>query len=1172
VATSGDTIDCRACGTANDGGRKFCGECGSPLALVCGSCGTPNTAGAKFCGECGARLVADAAPAVAAVAPQAPASAAERRLVSVLFADLVGFTTLSEGRDAEDTRELLTGYFETARRVIERYGGSVEKFIGDAVMAVWGAPLANEDDAERAVRAALDLVSAVPELDAGLRARVGVLTGEAAVTLGAVGQGMVAGDLVNTASRIQSAAEPGTVLVGESTKRATEAAVAYAPAGEHELKGKVDRLQLFRALRVTAGRGGALKSVGIEPPFVGRERELRIVKELFHASADERQAQLVSVIGIPGIGKSRLAWEFFKYMDGLTELVWWHRGRCLAYGDGVAFWALAEMVRMRGGILEGEEPASTRAKLRAMLEQHVPDPDERRFVEPRLAHLLALDDTTPTGNEDLFSAWRLLFERMAEHAPVALLFEDLQWADAALVEFIDHLLEWSRGLPIFVICLARPELQQRHPGFGHGSRSQTTLYLDPLAEAAMEQLLDGFVPGLPDELRRRILTRAEGVPLYAVETVRMLLDRGLLEEQDDAYRPTQAIEELDVPETLLGLIAARLDGLSPEERGLLQDAAVLGKTFFAQGLAAVSGKAVEELESMLAGLVRKEVLGVQTDPRSPERGQYGFLQDLVRRVAYDTLSRRDRRARHLAAASYLEESAGAEQEVVEVVAAHYVSAFEAQPDADDAEAVMERAGALLVRAGERAASLGAVGEARRHFEQAAELARSDADRALLLERAGRMASMDAALDAAADAFERSRLLLEAAGELRAAARVSARLATVEARRSQHEQATDRLERAYAVLSADGVGDADVAEVASLLAVQYVFSGELERAEEPNERALEIAQGLRLSATLARALNTKAMLQGTRGRPEEQLALMRHALRYAVEHDELERAGVACGNLSDACFMRDLYAEALEVLDQGLEIARRSGDRGSERYLTAERSYALALRGAWDEALALCDDVAVEDELRSDILSLASGPLETLVQRGRLDDARALLERFRHLEGSVDTQDSSMLSAAEAAVAFAEGSHAAALRLGTQAFDYAAVLGAGSQGPKHGFVWAAEAALALGDRTRAAELARIVERLPPGLRPPFLEAQAHRVRARLDGDPQHFKAAAAIFRDFDLPFWLAVAQLEHAELTAASGDLGEAAVLSAEARAIFARLEATPWLERTDALTAPLTRS
>jgi class 3 adenylate cyclase/ribosomal protein L40E len=316
---------CSNCGAENPATQKFCGECGTALAVTCSSCGATNPPGQRFCGECGSALAADvpaATPAAVGAAQTAPV--AERRLVSVLFADLVGFTTLSEARDAEEVRELLSRYFESCKRLISLYGGTVEKFIGDAVMAVWGTPTAQEDDAERAVRAALDLVAMVSALGqesgAELRARAGILTGLAAVTLGAEGEGMVAGDLVNSASRIQSAAEPGNVFVGERTRRASEAAIAYENAGNHELKGKAEPVPLFRALRVTAGRAGALKSEGLEPPFVGRERELRLVKELFHASAEEKKAHLVSVGGIAGIGKSRLSWEFEKYVDGLIPL------------------------------------------------------------------------------------------------------------------------------------------------------------------------------------------------------------------------------------------------------------------------------------------------------------------------------------------------------------------------------------------------------------------------------------------------------------------------------------------------------------------------------------------------------------------------------------------------------------------------------------------------------------------------------------------------------------------------------------------------------------------------------------------------------------------------------------------------------------------------------------
>ncbi len=515
-------MKCPTCGTQNEVDRKFCGECGAKLALACTACGAANTPGMKFCGECGVPLGGEAGPLPAPTQPEA-----ERRLVSVLFADLVGFTSLSESRDAEDVRELLSQYFDTARQVIGRYGGTVEKFIGDAVMAVWGAPIAREDDAERAVRAALDLIDAVSALAAGLEMRAGVATGEAAVTVAAEGQGMVAGDLVNTASRIQSVARPGTVLVGETTRRMSEAAIAYEDAGAHELKGKAEDVHLWKALRVVGTRGGEGRSAGLEAPFVGRSAELRLVKELFHTTADEGKARLVSVVGVAGIGKSRLAWEFEKYVDGLIEDVWWHRGRCLAYGEGVAYWALAEMVRWRSGILEDEEPASARSKLRGTVERFVSEAEEREWIEPRLRHLLGLTERTAPDQEDLFSAWRRFFELMAATGPLVLLFEDLHWADAGLLDFVEYLLEWSRSHPIFVLTLARPELLERRPSWGARRRSFNSLFLEPLEEEAREELLHGLVPGLPDDLRSRIGERAEGVPLYAVETVRMLLDRGL---------------------------------------------------------------------------------------------------------------------------------------------------------------------------------------------------------------------------------------------------------------------------------------------------------------------------------------------------------------------------------------------------------------------------------------------------------------------------------------------------------------------------------------------------------------------------------------------------------------------------------------------------------------------
>ena len=597
---------CGTCGSQNDAGRKFCVECGAQLAAPCPSCGTPNPGGGKFCGECGVSLGASAtdAPIETAAAPTPAAQVAERRLVSVLFADLVGFTTISESRDAEDVRELLDGYFGICREIVGRYGGTIEKFIGDAVMAVWGTPIAQEDDAERAVRAALDLVDAVRRLGEGadvpdLALRAGVLTGEAAVTLGASDMGMVAGDLVNTASRLQSVAEAGTVLVGDSTRRASGEAIAYEPVEDQVLKGKELPVAAWRALRVVAKRGGAGRSDQLEAPFVGRDAELQLIKDFYHGTARERGVRLVSVIGQAGIGKTRLAWEFLKYIDGVTELVYWHQGRSPSYGDGITFWALGEMVRMRLGIGEGADEEETREALTGSLEEFVPDEDERRALEGPLLQLLGFQSGAESERGQLFSAWRTYFERIAEQAPVVLVFEDLQWADEGLFDFIEDLLAWSRGKPIYVITLARPELLERRPTWGAGQRGFTSLGLEPLTDAEMLELLGGLVPACQRARLATIVQRAEGIPLYAVETVRMLLNDGRLQQTDGAYQPVGDLSTLAVPETLHALIAARLDGLDPADRSLLQDASVIGLSFGADALAAVSGLATDEVERRL---------------------------------------------------------------------------------------------------------------------------------------------------------------------------------------------------------------------------------------------------------------------------------------------------------------------------------------------------------------------------------------------------------------------------------------------------------------------------------------------------------------------------------------------------------------------------------------------
>jgi tetratricopeptide (TPR) repeat protein len=554
---------------------------------------------------------------------------------------------------------------------------------------------------------------------------------------------------------------------------------------------------------------------------------------------------------------------------------------------------------------------------------------------------------------------------------------------------------------------------------------------------------------------------------------------------------------------------------------------------------------------------------VQADPRSPEHGQYGFVQDLVRHVAYETLSKRDRRSRHLAAADYLATAFAADDdEVVEVIASHYVDAFEAAPDAEDAAEIMQKAQAMLVRAGERAASLAASSEAQRYFQQAAGLTGDPSAQAGLLSRAGEMASFAADPDTARRLLSESIELYESAGDTHAAARVSGRLGSVDAFTGHRDEALARMERAFAVVSGDEP-DEGLAMLAAELATNYWFSGDLERAAEKADLALDIAEALGFPEGLARALRAKAGIAESRGHPEESAALTKHSLAIALEHDLGEQASDCCATLSDASFRRDRYSDALDYLEQALELARRVGDRRGEWSALSEMTYPLFMTGRWDETLTVIEDVT-EELLRSGAMSLGllTSVLEVHLQRGELDEARQLFSQFSRLEGSSDVQDQACFLGAKAAICRAEGRLDEALAAGSETLDSARIIGFAHQAVEQGLVEALEAAVALGNPARGRELLAVIDETPPGRRPPYLEAHAHRFRARLDGGETGFAAAETGFRRHGTLCWLGDTLVAHAEWHAAQGRSAEAEPLLTEAREIFEQLKATPWFERT----------
>ncbi len=1176
---------CPACGGENPDGKRFCKDCGGPLAAQCASCGAELLAGSRFCGDCGAAIAAEPSPATAVLttrpAQQATAPTTELRHVSVLFCDLVGFTPLAEKRDPEEVREVLSGYFDLARAIVGRYGGVVEKFIGDAVMAVWGAPVANEDDAERAVRAGLELVSAVAvygtEHETDLQARVGIVTGGAATTETAE-EGLVIGDRVNTAARVQSAAPPGCCYVDETTRSATAAAIAYRDAGEHELKGKAEPVRLFQATRVVAAVAGLQRAGVLEAPFIGRDHELHLVKELFHASADRHSARMVLVSGVAGVGKSRLSWEFFKYIDGLVGTVLWHAGRCLSYGEGVSYWALSEMVRARLQISEEDSLDVVAERLRTGLERWIADAADREFISPRLGQLLGLPTPKVLAREELFSGWRLFFERLSEHLPVVMVIEDLQWADAGMVDFLDHLLEWSGDHSLFLLVLSRPEGIDRK-GLVLSRRSVTALPLDPLSDAVIGELLDGLITGLPATARDRIVERAEGIPLYAIETVRGLLDNGVLEKGDDGLlHLVGELGELEIPPGLTALIASRLDALGPEERRLVKECSVLGGSFPRQAIEAVSDIDSGDLDELLSSLVRKEVLTVRADKLSPERGQYAFTQSLIRSVAYDTLTRAERKARHLRTAEHLR-TAFPDQgaDVAEVIAAHLYDGYLAARDDPDLGELRVLARDAFAQAAERAQSVGALEAAEAAFLRAAELSSDEAEQAGFIERAGRMTHLAGWIERALGHFETAVAAHSEAGRVVDAARVTGEVGTALGDLGRHEQAISCIREALMSLEGIAAPPEVVAEVKSRLTGALMFTGHADEATAQTEEVLTLAQHYELPELLARGLNARAMLLGNSGRAEEARLNFEGVLALARRHGIIRSELIAEGNLADLCMTNDLPGGE-EHAEASLALARRWGQRDNEAWAAVNLMYILTMAGRLEEAQQLGTELlhAGGDERpgAADINGRLAY-LETL--RGNTDAARAYLSICRAWVSSDDIQKRSTYSATEAMVLLSAGDTRDALETGRRAIDEAmgGGLGLAHEVIRLAFPVAIEAAVDLGDLEEADRLAEQLAARPRGEVPPFLRAQVTRAKALVaaaKGEDaameENLVAVEAAFRDLGYPYWTARTQLDRAEWLARQERLDEAAQLASEAAATFEAVGAVPMLARARVLLEP----
>jgi len=1167
-------VKCSACEAENKDGAKFCNECGAPLSLRCPHCGSGVRAGQKFCDECGTPLRgsgtgADVGPVTAASEPTP--RMAEMRLVSVLFVDLVGFTSLSEVRDAEDVRDLLGRYFGSARTIVERYGGTVEKFIGDAVMAVWGVPAAREDDAERAVRAALELVDAVAVFGgqvgaAGLQARAGVVTGQVAA-VEHPGEGLVVGDRVNTASRVQSAAQAGSVFVDGVTRQASSAAIAYEDTGEHSLKGKAEPLRLWRAVRVVAGRGGAEREQGLEAPFVGRDGDLRLLKDLFHGALERRAARLVAVSGEAGVGKSRLRREFTNYVDGLAEQVLWHTGRCLSYGDGVAYWALAEMVRQRLGIPEDAGRREAEAKLAQGLERWVPDAADREFLSPRLGVLLGVAEPE-LGREELAAGWRLFFERLAAHEPVVLVFEDMQWADQGLLEFIEQLLDWSARSPIFTLTLARPELASVPAGWPWGRRGAVLIQLEPLDDGAMRELLEGVVDGLPDRAAARIVAQAQGVPLYALETVRALADRGVLSEREGRLVLEGELGGLDVPASLSSLLAARLDALEPAERELVKAMSVFGGAFPRATAAVLGGVPADQLDAVLESLVRKQVLAIRADPLSPDRGQYTFAQLLLRTVAYDMLSRQERKPRHRATAEHLRRAfANDGEEVAEAIAAHYLDAYRAAGDDPDAEPLRVEAIAALRRAGQRAATVGAPETAERSYLAAAELAADEREQAELTQSAGEMALQAGRNDAALELLEHAAAAHRQAGRDREAARLAGRIGRALYLLGRGQEAAKRTAAALDELGS-GPLDPDVAALNATLGQALVSSVNPDAAAAPLEAALQIAQALELPAVLGQALVYSAQHRLFAGRVEEAQILYSGAIEIAERHGLAELQSLAWANRGDLAMKWDL-PKAKQDCQEALALSRRRGNRHAESISAGNLMTVYLFSGRWSELEQLAAELLEGNEQRPSAADIHYRLCFLHALQGRTDAALTSLSALSEWEHSDNTEELALHGSAVIAVNLAEGHLDLVAQQAPDVLRAAvATIGVANEALRFGWPDALEAALRLGRVDISGALLALLADQPPGHIPPYLRAQLARGRGliaaaagRHEAAEDELSDAIVRLRELGHPYWRAVAETDLAECLTAQSRGEEASALLDAAIATLDSLAAASALAR-----------
>jgi predicted ATPase/class 3 adenylate cyclase len=980
--------------------------------------------------------------------------------VTVLFADLVGFTSRAEQLDPEDVRALLSPFYARLRMELERFGGTVEKFIGDAVMALFGAPVTHEDDAERAVRAALAIRDWVCE-EERIQVRLAVNTGEALIMLGvrpSEGEGMAAGDVVNTAARLQAAAPVNGILVGERTLRETRAVIEYREAEPVAAKGKREPVPVWEAVAARA-RFGVDVPHQVRTALVSRDHELGVLRDALARVRAQRAPQLVTLVGVPGIGKSRLVYELSQIVDAEPDLISWRQGRSLPYGEGVSFWALGEMVKAQAGILESDTPDQAEAKLAQMTADVMGGAADTDWVHRHLGSLAGLRSGGAAAGGDqseMFAAWRLFFEALAERRPLVLVFEDLHWADDGLLDFVDYLTGWAGQVPLLVVGTGRPELLARRPSWGGGKPNATTLSLAPLSDDDTARLIGSLLgrPVLEAGQQAGLLAHAGGNPLYAEQYVQMLAEHG-------------GGHQLPLPESIQGIIAARLDLLAPPEKRLLQDAAVIGKVFWPGAVAALGGTAGRgELEGCLHGLERKQFIRRERASSVAGETQYAFVHVLLRDVAYGQIPRAARARRHAHAAAWIE-SLGRAEDHAEMLAHHYLNSLElARATNQDIASLAPKARGALQAAGDRVVALNVFTSAAGYYRAALALWPQDARS----ERAGLLRLLGTMLFEAGDLEQAEAVLAEGAEAAASAglpaAQARIRILLTEIRSSQDLSLAEALaesEAAIAVLDAEGdLGG--LAEAWLLAGMLRFWLGESPTDQQALERAITYAQQggnhraqmraitwlvatfeplpVPADAAIARA---EQLLQETAGDPWAEAAIrypLSYLYAYVGRFADARTALARCQSMyaSSGAILLSAQgagiagrielaagdpAAAERVLREGYEAFQAMGERGFLSTITGMLAEAVYLQGRLDEAqrlteeaeaLAVSDDIDAQTQWRTTRAKL-------LARRGQFPAARRLADEAMALVSPT----SWALNQAEALMATAEVNRLAGAR-------------------------------------------------------------------------------------------------------------------------------------------------